>query len=124
MRYLRGTHDRVSGKEKKRKDGSTKLRPTSPAYYMCRKRGCGENLSAKAVHQKFAELLDYISVKPANIRAMADEMIAAYEEGTHEQRQVSEQLKKELEAVDRKLKNVEDSYFSEKAMSKDKFEQY
>lgn len=93
-------------------------------YYKCRTNGCKFNRSAKDIHSRFIDLLNRYTVKETAIPVLQATLETIYKQSTKESRDTAEVLQQQLEAVKRKIGNIEYSYYVDKDMTREIFERF
>lgn len=94
-------------------------------YYKCNTKGCSCNRRADEVHKKFFSFLEQqqLNVNDDMARLIALQMIATYNQLTKEKQQDNEQLTKQLDECEKKIKRLEERYINEE-IDRDLFLRY
>jgi site-specific DNA recombinase len=93
-------------------------------YYKCRTIGCKCNKSAKDFHRLFCDLLGNYTIGEEYKAPLLEEMKSIWQDINKETVELEKSYNNQLIELDRKIENIEESYYVTKEMPKQVFDKY
>ncbi len=93
-------------------------------YYKCRTTGCKCNKSAKAMHKMFMRLLEGYNIKEELKAPLLKKMESVWNEINKESFELEQNYKQQLSEVEKKIENIEESYYVVKDMNKATYDKF
>ncbi len=93
-------------------------------YYKCRTTGCKCNKSAKDIHKMFMKLLEDYNIKEELKAPLIKKMESVWNEINKESVELEQSYKQQLSEIDKKIENIEESYYVTKDMNKVTYDKF
>ncbi|MCB0430789.1 MAG: recombinase family protein [Flavobacteriales bacterium] len=82
-------------------------------YYKCRKKGCANNKSAKALHLTFENILSSLTLDPKHAPLLREQMIRTYTRLNRENEEATALLQRQLDEIEGRMERLEERYVTE-----------
>lgn len=93
-------------------------------YYKCNTKGCKCNVSAKTMHNMFADYLEPFKVRPEFQDILLYDLLHYFEELTRADVENVKQLKIQLTEVDKKIKTLREKHFITEEVNKEIYDEF